>query len=158
FKLVSLDGGLLDATKVPFQPIRSDEDEQREAAKDDVRLFAIFLDDYHTKLSSSVGARRQIAQFIDTQLGPSDMVGVMYPLEMISEVLMTRDHDAIRRGIEQFTGRKFDYRPMNPAEERYAHYPTETVEGIRNEVSFTALRSLIIHMGGLKEGRKALIL
>lgn len=158
FKLVSLDGGLLEQTKVPFQPIRSDEDEQREAAKDDVRLFGIFLDDYHTKLSSSLGARRQIAQFIDTQLGPSDMVGIMYPLEQISQVLMTRDHDAIKRGIEQFTGRKFDYRPMNPVEERYAHYPTEVVEGIRNDVSFTALRSLIVHMGGLKEGRKALIL
>ena len=158
FKLVSLDGGLMSATKVPFQPIRSDEDEEREAAKDDVRLFAIFLDDYHTKVESSLGARRQIAQFVDTQLGPSDMIGIMYPMEQISQVLMTRDHDAIKRGIEQFTGRKFDYRPMNPAEERYAHYPTEVVEGIRNDVSLTALKSLIIHMGGLKDGRKALIL
>ena len=158
FKLVSLDGGLMSAAKVPFQPIRSDEDEEREAAKDDVRLFAIFLDDYHTKVESSLGARRQIAQFVDTQLGPSDMIGIMYPMEQISQVLMTRNHDAIKRGIEQFTGRKFDYRPMNPAEELYAHYPTEVVEGIRNDISLSALRSLIIHMGGLKEGRKALIL
>ncbi|HEX4348299.1 MAG TPA: VWA domain-containing protein, partial [Vicinamibacterales bacterium] len=158
FKLVSLDGGLMASTKIPFQAIRSDEDEEREAAKDDVRLFAIFLDDYHTKQSSSLGARRQIAQFVDTQLGPSDMIGVMYPLDQISQVLMTRNHDAIQHSIEQFMGRKFDYRPMNAAEERYAHYPTETVEGIRNDVSLSALKSLIVHMGGLKEGRKALIL
>jgi VWFA-related protein len=158
FKLVSLDGGLMAATDMPPQPIRSDEDEQREAAKDDVRLFSIFLDDYHVKRDSSLGARRQIAQFIDTQLGPSDMVGVMYPLQPISSVLMTRNHDAIKRGIEQFVGRKFDYRPINAMEEQYAHYPTEVVEGIRNDVSMTALRALIIHMGGLKEGRKALIL
>jgi hypothetical protein len=42
FKVVSLDGGLMAAVDVPFQPIRSDEDEEREAAKDDVRLFSIF--------------------------------------------------------------------------------------------------------------------
>ena len=34
----------------------------------------------------------------------------------------------------------------------------EVVEQIRNQVSLSALKGLIIHMGGLKEGRKALIL
>jgi VWFA-related protein len=158
FKLVSLDGGLMAAVDEKPQPIRSEDDEAREAAKDDVRLFGIFLDDYHVKRESSLGARRQIAQFIDTQLGPSDMVGVMYPLQPLSSVLMTRNHDAIKTAIEQFVGRKFDYRPTNALEERYAHAPSETVESIRNDVSLSALRGLIIHMGGLKEGRKALIL
>ena len=45
-----------------------------------MRLFAIFLDDYHVKAASSLGAREQIAKFVSTQLGPSDMIGVMYPL------------------------------------------------------------------------------
>src|ERR1041384_5414640 len=47
---------------------------------------------------------------------------------------------------------------MNIMEEQYAHYPTETVERIRNQVSLSALKSLITHMGSLKEGRKSLIL
>ena len=38
------------------------------------------------------------------------------------------------------------------------YYPAETVEQIRNQVSLSALEGLIIHMGSLKEGRKALIL
>ena len=57
FKLVKLDGGLMPTTDGPPQPIRTDEDEQREAAKDDVRLFAIFLDDYHVRSGASMAAR-----------------------------------------------------------------------------------------------------
>ena len=36
--------------------------------------------------------------------------------------------------------------------------PAEEVERIRNQVSLSALESLISHLGSLKEGRKALIL
>jgi VWFA-related protein len=71
---------------------------------------------------------------------------------------MTRNHAAIVKGLQQFEGRKYDYTPRNAFEERYVRYPTETVERIRNQVSLSALKALIVHMGGLKEGRKALIL
>src|SRR4029079_17255353 len=43
-------------------------------------------------------------------------------------------------------------------EEKYAYYPTETVERIRTQVSMSAIKALVVHMGTLKEGRKALIL
>jgi VWFA-related protein len=157
FKLVKLDGGLSDAVKEAPREIRTDYDEEAEAARDDVRLFAIFLDDYHVRRGASMAARGQLAKFVDTQMGPSDMIGLMYPLESTSSVRMTRNHSAVMRGIEQFLGRKYEYEPKNQYEEQYAHYPTETVELIRNQVSLSALRSLIVHMGSLKEGRKALI-
>ena len=86
---------------------------------------------------ASLASRNQVAQFIDTQLGPSDMVGVMYPLETTSSVRMTRNHSAVVRGLQQFEGRKYDYTPKNQMEELYAHYPTETVELIRNQVSLS---------------------
>src|SRR5258707_5361552 len=158
FKLVKLDGGRADAIKEPPRDIRTDDDEEAEAARDDVRLFASFLDDYHVRKGASLASRNQLAQFIDTQLGPSDMVGLMYPLETTASVRMTRNHSAVMRGLQQFEGRKYDYRPMNIMEEQYAHYPTETVELIRNQVSLAAIKSLIVHMGSLKEGRKTLIL
>jgi len=158
FKLVSLDGGLMAAGDQAARPIRSEEDEQHEAARDDVRLFGIFLDDYHVKRDSSLGAREQIARFIDTQLGPSDMIGVMYPLSALSSILMTRNHDAVKRGVEEFVGRKYNYEPQNAIEEKYQFESCTTVEQIRNQVSLSALRAFIIHLGGLKEGRKALIL
>src|SRR6476660_9449884 len=129
-----------------------------EAALDDVRRFAIFLDDYHLRKGASLASRNQLSRFIETQLGPSDMIGVMYPLESTASVRMTRNHSAVSRGLEQFLGRKFEYEPKNQYEETYAHYPTEIVERIRNQVSLSALKALIVHMGSLKEGRKALVL
>src|SRR5580704_9251483 len=158
FKLIKLDGGLADAIKEPPKDIRTDYDEEAEAARDDVRLFAVFLDDYHVRKGTSMSVRKQLEQFVATQLGPSDMIGVMYPLESTASVRMTRNHSAVVRGLDQFTGRKYDYTPRNELEERYAHYPAETVEQIRNQVSLSALKALIVHMGTLKEGRKTLVL
>jgi VWFA-related protein len=158
FKLVKLDGGAVEAVKEPPKEIRTDFDEESEAARDDVRLFAVFLDDYHVKRGASMAVRDPLIKFIETQLGPSDMIGVMYPLEQLANVRMTRNHASVERIIERFIGRKFDYTPRNEFEEQYAHYPAETVEQIRNQVSMTAIRGLITHMGSLKEGRKALIL
>jgi VWFA-related protein len=159
FKLIKLDGGSGAATvgESP-KPIRSDYDEESEAARDDVRLFAVFLDDYHVRLGSSLTVREPLTQFIRTQLGASDMIGVMYPLEPLAQVRMTRNHEAIVGVIEKFLGRKYDYTPRNDIEWRYANYPAAFVEQIRNQVSLSAIKGLVTHMGSLKEGRKALIL
>ena len=158
FKLIALDGGLIPGPDGPPRTIRTDADEESEAAREDVRLFAIFLDDYHVRRETSMVARTQIARFVETQLGPTDMIGLMYPLEPIVSVRMTRNHDAVMRGLQQFEGRKYDYTPRNDYEQRLIRYPTETVERIRNQISMSAIKSLIVRMGGLKEGRKALIL
>jgi VWFA-related protein len=158
FKLIELDGGLMPTTDDPPRAIRTDADEESEAARDDVRLFGVFLDDYHVRFGSGVGVREAISRFIETQLGPSDMIGTMYPLEPTASVRFSRNHDAIRRGIDRFVGRKFDYTPRNAFEQKYAYYPTEIVERIRNQVSLSAIRALISRMGALKEGRKALLL
>jgi VWFA-related protein len=158
FKLIWLDGGLLADADRPVRQIRTDTDEELEAARDDVRLFGIFLDDYHVRRESSIMAREQLVRFVETQLGPTDMVGVMYPLQPAAAVRMTRNHAEISRGLQQFVGRKYDFTPTNDQEQRYAYYPAETVEKIRNQVSMSAIKALIMRMGSLKEGRKALIL
>ena len=157
FKLIKLDGGRAD-TKEPPKQIRTDYDEEAEAARDDVRLFGIFMDDYHVRKGTSLSVRNPLSRFIETQIGPSDMVGIMYPLETTSSVRFTRNHDAVMKAMQQFIGRKYDYTPHNQFEEQYANYPTETVEQIRNQVSLSAIKGFIIHMGTLKEGRKTLIL
>ncbi|MGE5246516.1 MAG: VWA domain-containing protein [Betaproteobacteria bacterium] len=158
FKLVRLDGGAVPGPDGPPRQIHSDFDEETEAAKDDVRLFAIFLDDYHVRRGTSMRVRGPLERFVEDRLGPSDMVGLMYPLESLSSVRLTRNHDAIVKGIDQFIGRKFDYEPKNQFEEQYAMYPASTVEQIRNQVSLSAIKALIVHLGSLKEGRKSLIL
>ena len=49
--------------------------------------------------SSMFCASTKIARFVETQLGPSDMVALMYPLEPVSAVRMTRNHDAVAAGV-----------------------------------------------------------
>ena len=83
-----------------------------------MRLFAIFLDDYHVRKENSIRVRAPLQQFIDTQLGPSDMIGLMYPLESIFGVRLSRNHTAVMHYIEKFVGRKYDYRPTNDLEEK----------------------------------------
>ena len=157
FQPVMLDGGLMlepgDQTA-----ISSDEVAAEEAARDDVRLFTIFLDDYHVSPDSSRIVREQLSRFIETQLGPSDMVGVMYPLTALASITMTRNHDKVVKLLQQFEGRRGDYRPRNAIEEGYVYKVGFSVEEIRNEVVFSALRGLAMHMGGLKEGRQTLVL
>ncbi len=142
----------------PIRAIRNAFDEEREAARPDVRLFAIFLDDYHVRRGASLRVKAPLIEFIRTQLAPTDMVGIMYPLTPLSAVRMTRDHEAIIQQIERFEGRKYNWDPRNRFEFQYAHAPTMEIERIRNEVSLTALRALVTHLGGLREGRKSLIL
>ena len=143
----------------PPRQIRTVIEEQAEAARDDVRLFAVFLDDYHVRLENSMRAREIIAQFVENQLQPADMAGIMYPLWSINDVLLSRNRKEMASAIRGFTGRKYDYTPRNMFEENYVHYvSTIEAERIRNDVTLTALKGLIIKMGGLREGRKAIIL
>ncbi len=156
FKLVELTGQPPEGETA--RPIRSDYDEESEAQREDVRIFVILLDDYHVRRSSSMVVREPLINFIRTQLGPLDLLGVMYPLTPVTAIRLTRNHESIIRTIEKFDGRKFDYRPRNELEEKYSMYPTEIVERIRNQVSLSALEGLAVRLGGLREGRKAIIL
>ena len=155
FKLIRVDE--TSYTTVP-RPIRSGFDEESEAQREDVRLFAIFLDDYHVRRGASMYVREPLIKFLQTQISPSDLVAIMYPLTPLSDVVMSRDHEAMAKAIQQFDGRKYDYRPRNMFEEPYANYPAEIVERVRNEVSLSALKGLVTRMGSLREGRKAVIL
>ena len=144
----------------PPREVRNVIEEQTEAARDDVRLFAIFLDDYHVRLENSMRAREVIARFVENQLQPADMVGIMYPLWSINDVLLTpQSEERSRAPFASFVGRKDDYTPRNLFEERYVHYvSTMEAERIRNQVTLSALKGLIIRLGGLREGRKAILL
>jgi len=159
FKLVNItETSAATPVSVPRR-IKTIADEQMAAAKEDVRLFGIFLDDYHVRLENSMRAREPIAQFVENQMFASDLIAVMYPLTPLSDVLVTQDRGNVSGAIRAFTGRKYDYTARNIFEERYVHYvSTMEAERIRNQVSLSAIKALIVHLGGLREGRKSIIL
>lgn len=134
------------------------EDEQNAAQNEDARIFVFFLDEYHVRLGNSLAARKHLIEFVQTQLGPRDLVSVMYPLSPLDSVVLTRNHEQLVHAIERFQGRKYDYTPRNALEDRYANQPTEVVERIRRQVSLSALTGLSVKLGALREGRKAIVL
>jgi VWFA-related protein len=156
FKLVKV-SGQPENGETPRE-IRSNYVLETEAARDDVRLFVIFLDDYHVRLGNSMAVRAPLVRFVQNQLGPLDLVGVMYPLMPFDAINFTRNREATIQAIDHFLGRKYDYKPMNEFEEKYAYYPVETVEQIRNQVSLSALRGLVASLQTMREGRKSVVL
>ncbi|CAN5876917.1 hypothetical protein BH24ACI5_BH24ACI5_14030 [soil metagenome] len=156
FEVVKIDP--LDQVEGPsIGEIRSREDEIREAAKPEVRLFVILLDDYHVRRGNDMAVRQPLIDFIQNQLAPADMVAIMYPMTPVDDISFTRSRSRLISAIEKFEGRKFNYDPRNMYEEQYAFYPTATVERIRNQITMGALEAAAIRMGGLREGRKSII-
>jgi VWFA-related protein len=156
FQLIRIDQATA-ALNAPVREIRSRADEEREAERPDVRIFALFLDDYHVRRGASLGVRDPLMKFIEQHIAPADLVGIMYPLTPVTDFQLTRNHQAIADAIRRFEGRKFNYEPRNAFEEQYAYYPAAQVERIRNQVSLSALKALAVHLGGLREGRKAIV-
>jgi len=155
FRLIRVD---TTAPEYTTRSIRSRQDEENAAADESARIFVFFLDDYNVRVGNAMAARREIADFIRTQVAPNDLLAVMYPLTPLDAVVLTRNHESIIRTIEQFEGRKFRYQPRNAIEDKYAQQPTEIVERIRRQVSLSALKGLSVKLGALREGRKAIVL
>ena len=139
--------------------IRSRNDEETAAADENSRIFMFFLDDYHVLRESSMSLKKPVVEFITTQLGPSDLAGVMYPLTPIDAAVVNRNHQGVINAVEKFEGRKHNYEPVNAIEAGYVYkLLPDGIEMIRRQVTFTAIRGICTKMGSLREGRKSLIL
>jgi VWFA-related protein len=156
FNLVKIDP--LEAPATPPREITSPDIEEAAAREPNTRLFILFLDDYHVRRGSDLAVRPPLIDFVQNQLAPQDMVAVMYPLTPVSALTFTRNRSSLISSINNFLGRKGDYLPRNPFEEKYAYYPAVQVEQIRNDVTVTALEGAAIKLGGMREGRKSIIL
>lgn len=127
-----------------------------ETGRDENRLFAIFLDDYHTRRLNSLRVRQQLADFVRT-LQPSDLVALVYPLLPVQAITFSRDHDGTALALMNFEGRKYDYTPQNSYEERLVYQPPQVIERERNRTVMTALEGLCLYLGSLREGRKSIL-
>ena len=156
FSVVKIDAAGQAAAR-PTTVIRSDFDEEREAARPDVRLFVLLLDEYHVRRGNDMAVRKPLTDFIQNQLDPADMIAVMYPLTPVADIRFTRNRNEVISAIERFEGRKFNYQPRNMFEEQYAYYPAAVVERVRNQVTMGALKAASARLGGLREGRKSII-
>jgi VWFA-related protein len=153
FRHVRIDGTASNAAR-PRQVLDRDT-EEREASRDEVRIFAILVSDYQVCAERSRSVRETLADFID-MLGPDDLVAVMNPLMSVRDLAFTYDHDSILRAIQRFEGRRGDYTPRNVVEEEHMRQ-MGAVEPIRAAVVRDALKALAVRLGSMREGRKSVI-
>ena len=139
-------------------PIESAADERAEAKRDDTRLLAVFLDDYHVSAANSARVRTALLQFVDEYFAPRDLLVVMRPLDSLFAIRLTRDRESNRQAILDFSGRQGDYTPRNPYERNYIAGTPARIEQLRAQVTTSALNALALHVGNLNsDARKTLI-
>jgi VWFA-related protein len=156
FKLVESNGEPTDDLSLP---IRSKQHAAAEAARDDVRVFVLFWDEYHIdQFGSAVRAREQLSHFMLQAFGPTDLVALMDPLTPVDALRFTRDRRALADQVHQLRGRRGLYVPARSAIEEAHLRNGQDVERIRSQVTTTALKSAVMHLGTLRQGRKAVVL
>ena len=119
-------------------------------------MFSIFLDDYHVRLENACALRESDRAVRRNQVQPKDLVSIMYPLLSINDVDAHTQPASGCRAIREFPGRKFDYTPRNCLRRAIRHY-VSTIEGRTQSATTSrssALKGLIIKLGGLREARK----
>ena len=135
------------------------------AAEARARVFVIFLDTYHTTIEGSANMRLPLIRLLDRLLGPDDMVALMTPEMGASEIALGRKTTVISNIMqEQWTwGRRGRLADNDPKEDLYeACYgpgspATEMKARRRERLTLDALSDLMVHLGGVREERKALV-
>ena len=158
-KLVEANGRALDdrADDMSLE-IRSPSHALAEAARDDVRVFVIFWDEYHIgQMAPSIRAREALESFVQTAFGPTDLVAVMDQLTPTDAIRFTRDRRALADQVHQLKGRQGIYVPTRSAIEDAAMSRGPGVEIVRAQVTSSALESTVDFLGSIKEGRKAIL-
>jgi VWFA-related protein len=155
-QFVRVDGTRTSDLDEPLE-IRSKEHASLEAAREDVRLFGIFLDDYHIdkRPEITIPLREAVVGFIN-QLGPNDLVVLMDPLTTLYDLKYTRSKPELISRVRSFEGRRGEVYPVKSAVEE-AQLTQRNWQELRAGVSLSALEALATQMGGLREGRKSIL-
>jgi VWFA-related protein len=138
--------------------IRSREHAAAEIARDDVRVFLIFWDEYHIdRMPGANKARESLTRFVTTAFGPTDLLALMDPLTPIDAIEFTRDRAALTRRIQKLEGRLGIFLPpRSPVEEAHLQFMADAVR-LRSEVTLSAIQAAAVHLGTLRESRKSII-
>jgi len=140
-------------------PIRSPQHAYAEAARDDIRVFVIFWDEYHIgEMAPAIRARAALNEFVQTAFGPTDLVALMDQLTPTDAIEFTRDRRALAEQVHKLKGRQGVYIPPRSAVEEAQMYRSRDIEMLRAQVTASALEATIGFLGSIKEGRKAILL
>ena len=154
FELVHVSGAPNDDRELE---IHSTSQAATEAARDDVRLFLIFWDEYHIgEFIPATRAREALTEFVRNGFGPTDLVAIMDQLTTVDSIRFTRDRLQLADQIHVLKGRFGVFVPPRSAVEE-AHLQSREIGRLRNQVTTSALNAAAAFLGNFREGRKALL-
>jgi VWFA-related protein len=157
FKLVESSGEPAEADDTSL-PIRSRSHARQEAARDDVRVFLIFWDEYHIdQMASALRSREALTNFVLTAFRPTDLVAFMEPMTPLDAIEFTRDRRQLAEQVRKLQGRRGIYVPPRNAAEEAHLSAMRDVERLRHEVTISAIKAAAVHLGAIRESRKDII-
>lgn len=134
------------------------ENRPSEFTREDVRLFLIFWDEYHIQPDPHGRLlREELVTFIRTMFRPTDLVAIMDPWTPMSDLWFSRDRYRLANQAMGLRGRRGVFMPpRNAAEENHLRDPRASAF-VREQVSLSALKSAIMHLGTLRDSRKTVL-
>ena len=130
------------------------------------RAFVLFLDTYHVDVGSSHNIRQPLIDALDHMIGPDDLVAVMTPSMAATDIAFARKTTT----IEGFLTRYWDWGDrdrmvhQDPEDQEYGYcFPNEPrvvaelIDRRHEKRAIDALHDLVVHLGGLREERKAVL-
>jgi VWFA-related protein len=157
FRLLELNGAPADGDDLTLT-IAPRSGREHELAREDVRLFVIFWDEFHIA-PDPVGRllREDLLRFVRDGFAPTDLVAIMDPWTPASDLVFTRDRYRLATDLSQRRGRSGVYvPPRNGAEENHLQL-REGPEFARAQVAVSALRATAMHLGTVRESRKVIL-
>ena len=142
-------------------------------AESKARLFVLFLDTYHISTEGALNSRAALTRFLNSALGPDDLIAVTTPELPVGTVTFARRTETIEAMLERFWrwGRRGAVMEFDPIEEQYMRcYPMspgdsggmsgtarDMIRRRRERMTLESLQGLVVHLGGLREERKAVL-
>lgn len=148
--------------------------QSREMAADSkARLFVLYLDTYHISQSGAMSVRNALIRFLQRALGPDDLIAVTTPELPASTVTFARRTASVEELVDKFYrwSRRDSVIQFDPIEEQYMQcYPQglgemgrmsaiarEMIQRRRERITLDSLQELVVHLGGIREERKAVL-
>jgi VWFA-related protein len=130
------------------------------------RLFVLFLDRAHVGMDGSHRSRRPILDMLRTTLSPSDLFAVMTATTEARMLAFSRSLTAIEAELTRHwewgdASKPYLDEVEQGLEQCYAGRVDvlgELIARRREDLVFTALEDLVMHLEGLREGRKVVLL
>jgi VWFA-related protein len=136
----------------------------------DARVFVIFMDLWHVQLEGSYHAQAPITTLLNRVIGQDDLLGVMTPDMAARNVTLARRPETIEGIFKNhwYWGQRGRINAIDPREEEikrcYPEAPTtawiaqEMIRRRREIRTLNALEDLILHLEGVREERKFVLL